>query len=55
MEKVRLLVIDDNTSLIKLMKEYFDTVSLVDIVLTAKDGKEGIEKIKKASRRCFYF
>ena len=46
MEKVRLLVIDDNTSLIKLMKEYFDTVSLVDIVLTAKDGKEGVEKIK---------
>lgn len=46
MEKVNLLVIDDNKELIKLMKEYFDTISSIDIVLTAKDGKEGIERIK---------
>ena len=46
MEKVKLLVIDDNKELIKLMKEYFNTTSSIDIVLTAKDGKEGIEKIK---------
>ena len=46
MEKTRLLVIDDNVSLIKLMKEYFEEVSDIDIVLDAKDGREGIELIK---------
>ena len=46
MEKVKLLVIDDNKELIELLKEYFGEQSGADIVLTAKDGKEGIEKIK---------
>lgn len=46
MEKVKLLVIDDNEELIELLKEYFSEQSGADIVLTAKDGKEGIEKIK---------
>ena len=46
MEKVKLLVIDDNKELIELLKEYFKEQSGADIVLTAKDGKEGIEKIK---------
>ena len=46
MEKVKLLVIDDNEKLIELLKEYFSEQSGADIVLTAKDGKEGIEKIK---------
>ena len=46
MEKIKLLVIDDNKELIELLKEYYSEQSGVDIVLTAKDGKEGIEKIK---------
>lgn len=46
MEKVNLLVIDDNKELIKLMKEYFKETASINIALTAKDGKEGIEKIK---------
>ena len=46
MEKINLLVIDDNKELIKLIKEYFKETSSIDIVLTAKDGVEGIEKIK---------
>ena len=46
MEKVNLIVIDDNEELIELLKEYFSEQSGADIVLTAKDGKEGIEKIK---------
>ncbi len=46
MEKINLLVIDDNKELIRLMKEYFKETSSIDIVLTAKDGVEGIEKIK---------
>lgn len=46
MEKVKMLVIDDNKELVELLKEYFSEQSGVDIILTAKDGKEGIEKIK---------
>ena len=46
MKKIKLLVIDDNKELIELLKEYYSEQSGVDIVLTAKDGKEGIEKIK---------
>ena len=47
MEKVRLLVIDDNISLLKLIKEYFKSSSTIDVVLEAKDGREGIEIIEK--------
>lgn len=46
MEKIRLLVIDDNTSLIELIKEYFEESSIIEAALTAKDGKEGIEQIE---------
>ena len=45
MEKVRLLIIDDNESLRQLVKEYFDSSSTIDVVLEASDGKEGIEII----------
>lgn len=46
MEKIRLLVIDDNTSLIELIKEYFEESSIIEAALTAKDGKEGIKQIE---------
>ncbi len=45
MEKVRLLIIDDNESLRQLVKEYFDSSSTIDVILEASDGKEGIEII----------
>ena len=45
MEKTRLLVIDDNKDLVVMLKEYFSKVSNIDVVLEAKDGKEGIELI----------
>ena len=38
MEKVKLLVIDDNKELIELLKEYFGEQSGADIVLTAKES-----------------
>ena len=46
MEKIRLLVIDDNTSLIELIKEYFEESSIIEAALTAKDGNEGIKQIE---------
>ena len=38
MEKVKLLVIDDNKELIKLMKEYFNTTSSTEIPQTLGEG-----------------
>ena len=40
MGKTRVFVIDDNTSLVKLIKEYFDKSSNISISLDAKDGEE---------------
>lgn len=45
MKKTRLLVIDDNEDLVVMLKEYFKEVSNIEVVLEAKDGKEGIELI----------
>ena len=42
MEKTRLLMIDDNESLVKMVKEYFEDIPNIEVVLTAKDGKEGV-------------
>ena len=47
MEKTRLLVIDDNASLIKLIKSYFKNSMDIEVVLDAKDGLEGIEVIHR--------
>ncbi len=45
MEKTNLLVIDDNKELVGMIKEYFKKVPNIDVVLEAKDGKEGITLI----------
>ena len=42
MEKTRLFVIDDNKELTEMIKEYFRKVPNIDVVLEARDGKEGI-------------
>ena len=46
MEKIRVLMIDDNVNLINMVKEYFSSHSLIDIVLSAYDGEEGIKTIQ---------
>ena len=46
MEKTRLLVIDDNKSLVDMVKEYFKSVPNIDVVQTTKNGSEGISYIK---------
>ena len=47
MEKTRLLIIDDNENLVNLIKEYFSNNQKIEVVLSALDGKEGIELIEK--------
>lgn len=46
MNKVRVLMIDDNVKLINAVKEYFKNNEDVSIVLEAYDGLEGYETIK---------
>ncbi len=43
MEKIKVLMIDDNIKLVEMIQEYFKESGTIEIVLTAKDGLEGIE------------
>lgn len=47
MEKIKVLMIDDNINLVNMIKEYFKNHELIEVVLEAYDGKEGIEIITK--------
>lgn len=47
MDKIKVLMIDDNEALVKMVKEYFKDSSKIDIVLSANDGLEGIEVASK--------
>ena len=46
MEKIRLLIIDDNVSLTDAIKDYFANNKQIEVTLTAKDGLEGFEILK---------
>ena len=46
MKDIKVLMIDDNTELIKMVKEYFSDHANIDISLEAHDGVEGIKLIK---------
>ena len=48
MEKIRVLMIDDNVSLINMIKEYFEGSNDVSVVLEAYDGLEGIKMIEES-------
>ena len=47
MEKIRLLMIDDNVSLIEMVEEYFKDHNKIEVSLTAHDGAEGIQVIEE--------
>jgi len=47
MEKIRVLMIDDNENLVKMVKEYFENNNNICISLTANNGLLGLEKIIK--------
>lgn len=46
MEKIKLLVVDDDKTIVELIKNHFNDNQDIDVVLTARDGEEGIEMIK---------
>lgn len=46
MDKVRVLMIDDNIKLVEMIMEYFKNSSTVEVVMTACDGVQGIDKIE---------
>ena len=46
MEKIKVLMIDDNVNLVNMVKEFFSSHSVIDIVLSAYDGEEGINTIQ---------
>ena len=47
MEKIKLLVIDDNINLVDMVKEYFSNTNNIEVAYTAYDGIEGIEVIQR--------
>ena len=46
MDKIKVLMIDDNAQLIEAVKEYFSSSKLIEIVSEAHNGVEGLEKIE---------
>lgn len=47
MKNIKVLMIDDNLELIKMVKEYFSDHASIDISLEAHDGIEGMKLIKE--------
>lgn len=45
MSKIKVLMIDDNVSLIEMVKEYFKDHKEIDVVLTANNGEDGLDLI----------
>lgn len=50
MEKIKVLMIDDNVSLVEMVKEYFSENSNIEIAFTAHDGLEGVELLEKTKK-----
>ena len=46
MDKLKVLMVDDNISLINMVKEYFKSSNDVEVVLEAYDGEQGINTIE---------
>ncbi len=49
MEKIRVLMIDDNVNLTEMVKEYFKDHKKIEISLCCYDGAEGIKAIEEKS------
>ncbi|MDD6879352.1 MAG: sporulation transcription factor Spo0A [bacterium] len=47
MDNIRILMIDDNVELVKMVKEYFSSKENINVVLTAYDGIKGFNLIKE--------
>ena len=47
MEKIKLLMVDDNINLVDMVKEYFSNNENISLDIVAYDGEEGINLIKE--------
>lgn len=47
MEKIKVLMIDDNINLVEMVKEYFKDNKNIEISLTAHDGQEGLKLLEQ--------
>ena len=47
MNKIKLLVIDDNSSLVKMIEEYFSKTTNIEVSFVANNGEDGIDLINK--------
>lgn len=47
MNNIKVLMIDDNVELVKMVKEYFSDHAYINMILEAYDGQEGIKLIKE--------
>ena len=48
MDKIKVLMIDDNVQLIEAVKEYFRSSNQISIIDSAYDGVSGLDKIEKS-------
>lgn len=46
MEKMKLLMVDDNVNLVKMVREYFSGSAEIEVVFEAYDGVDGIQLIE---------
>ncbi len=46
MKNIKVIMIDDNINLVNMVKEYFNSHAVIDVVLEAYDGEEGFKLIK---------
>lgn len=44
-DKIKVLMIDDNTSLVEMLTEYFSNSSKIEVTLSSSDGEEGLKTI----------
>lgn len=49
MKKIRVLMIDDNISLVEMVKEYFKDHNKIEVSLCCNDGEEGLKTILNRS------
>ena len=47
MEKIKILMIDDNVNLINMVKEYFSSHAVISTTFEAHDGVEGIKVLEE--------
>ncbi len=49
MEKIKVLMIDDNQSLVDMVREYFSSSDKIELVFSCSDGEEGLNTILNKS------